>query len=200
MNMSVRKIFKINKGFTLAEVLITLVIVGVVAALTIPNIIYETKKHEYSARLKKFYSAMKQASLRSEVDNKGWSDWAIAESTSSRGLEVEQNFMNTYLLPYVSFVKKESNKIYFNDGSSLQCHKGDCMDFIFDVNGDKAPNQVGRDIFDFLYCKSQMQFVSYNAVTSRSAALSNCASNPYTCSTLVMIDGWEFKKDYPYRL
>jgi len=50
-----------KKGFTLAEVLITLVIIGVVVAMTIPNVINNSKKQEYSAKFKKFYSTMKQA-------------------------------------------------------------------------------------------------------------------------------------------
>ena len=49
--------FKIYKyGFTLAEVLITLVIVGVVAAMTIPTLINNTNKQEYVSRIKKTYS------------------------------------------------------------------------------------------------------------------------------------------------
>lgn len=39
-----------NKGFTLAEVLITLGIIGVVVALTLPALINEYKKQEYVAR------------------------------------------------------------------------------------------------------------------------------------------------------
>lgn len=39
------------KGFTLAEVLITLVIIGVIAAITVPTIITGTRKSEFSARL-----------------------------------------------------------------------------------------------------------------------------------------------------
>ena len=40
-------------GFTLAEVLITLVIIGVVAALTIPTAINKKNDHEIVSRLKK---------------------------------------------------------------------------------------------------------------------------------------------------
>ncbi len=50
---------KKNKyGFTLAEVLITLVIIGVISAMTIPTIIQNTQKQEYYARLKKNYSVI----------------------------------------------------------------------------------------------------------------------------------------------
>ena len=42
-------------GFTLAEVLITLGIIGVVAALTIPSLMTAYNKHITETRLKKFF-------------------------------------------------------------------------------------------------------------------------------------------------
>ena len=56
-------------AFTLAEVLITLGIIGIVAAMTLPTIIQKQYQKEASSRLKKFYSAMSQSILLSEVDN-----------------------------------------------------------------------------------------------------------------------------------
>ena len=54
----------IKNGFTLAEVLITLVIIGVIAAMTIPTLINKTNKQEYVSRLKKAYSTLAQATNR----------------------------------------------------------------------------------------------------------------------------------------
>ena len=54
----------IKNGFTLAEVLITLVIVGVIAAMTIPTLMNNTNKQEYVAGLKKAYSTMTQATQK----------------------------------------------------------------------------------------------------------------------------------------
>ena len=48
------------RGFTLAEALITLVIIGVIAALTIPAILVNTEQHEYKSALKKALSALNQ--------------------------------------------------------------------------------------------------------------------------------------------
>jgi prepilin-type N-terminal cleavage/methylation domain-containing protein len=45
-------------AFTLAEVLITLAIIGVVAALTIPTVVRNYQKQETITRLKKAYSAL----------------------------------------------------------------------------------------------------------------------------------------------
>ena len=46
------------RGFTLAEVLITLVIIGVIASMTIPTLMNKTNKQEYVSRLKKAYSTL----------------------------------------------------------------------------------------------------------------------------------------------
>ncbi len=42
-----------SKGFTLAEVLITLVIIGIIAAITVSSIIVSTQKRETVSKLKK---------------------------------------------------------------------------------------------------------------------------------------------------
>lgn len=57
--LSVR--FTISKGFTLAEVLITLGIIGVVAALTIPALISDSQKQQEVTALKKAYSEIQNA-------------------------------------------------------------------------------------------------------------------------------------------
>lgn len=50
-----------HKGFTLAEVLITLGIIGVVAAMTIPTLVNNYQKQHYVVQLKKNYSMLSQA-------------------------------------------------------------------------------------------------------------------------------------------
>lgn len=49
-----------KKAFTLAEALVTLVIIGVIAALTIPGILVNTEQHEYKSALKKALSMLNQ--------------------------------------------------------------------------------------------------------------------------------------------
>ena len=55
-----------KKGFTLAEVLITLGIIGVVAAMTIPNLIANANANKYRSQFKKTVSSLSQAARMSE--------------------------------------------------------------------------------------------------------------------------------------
>ena len=59
--------FKIY-AFTLAEVLITLGIIGVVAAMTMPSLIQNYQKKQTAVKLERFYSIMSQAVLRWQQD------------------------------------------------------------------------------------------------------------------------------------
>lgn len=53
-----------KKAFTLAEVLITLGIIGVVAAMTIPGLIQNSKNKELQTKLKKAYSDWNQVAMK----------------------------------------------------------------------------------------------------------------------------------------
>ena len=59
---------KKSLAFTLAEVLLTMTIIGVVAAMTIPTLHYQRVKKEYTTKLKNFYSRMDNAILDMETD------------------------------------------------------------------------------------------------------------------------------------
>lgn len=56
-------------GFTLAEVLITLAIIGVVAAITIPTIVINSQKNSYLTSLKKAYTNFNQVLIKMAADN-----------------------------------------------------------------------------------------------------------------------------------
>ena len=214
-----------SRGFTLAEVLITLGIIGVVASLTIPSLIQNIKKSESTARIKKFYSIMSQAVLMSENENgssKEWTKAATTEKDPDTGLYDDEDsknseiYFNTYLKDYLKYLKTEKDestnlfKVVLNDGSTVLIRNGQCMDFIFDYNGDKIPNEEGRDRYRFLICPkgfekflgngNRFETYYYAQSKSREARLSDCKNNPIFCSGLLEYDNWEFKSDYPYRL
>ena len=218
--------------------LITLGIIGVVAALTIPNIIGHYKKVEVSSRLKKFYSLMEQAILMSEMENGDSKEWFKASTQyddegnvdyDAQG-KVSKEFFMTYLAPYFKYtsitdgkntIDDDGNKtgtttkIFLTDGSYFSFNNGSCLDIQFDTNGYKKPNEFGRDKFVFLMCFSEgtrqyhcgsnkKAFCSYgdgqNTDNTRAKRLADCKKRGYYCSGLLLMDGFEFKDDYPYKL
>ena len=58
-----------KSGFTLAEVLITLGIIGVVAAMTMPSLVQKTQDKELISRIKKTYSELNNVLLTVQADN-----------------------------------------------------------------------------------------------------------------------------------
>jgi len=60
---------KIKNGFTLAEVLITLVIIGVIAAMTIPTLINKTQDQELKSQFSKAYSTVAQALTKTVIND-----------------------------------------------------------------------------------------------------------------------------------
>lgn len=71
INMTFKSCKKLNfsDGFTLAEVLITLVIIGVIAAMTIPTLMKNTEKQELVSGLKKANSTLQQAMINISRNN-----------------------------------------------------------------------------------------------------------------------------------
>ncbi len=227
-------------AFTLAEVLITLAVIGIVAAMTIPTLIQSYKKQVATTKLKKFYSMMEQAIKLSEIDNGSVEYWSKSKQVLddkgnsdilANANEAEKFFMQ-YLGPYMKYTSiekaksnesKESNdpyndlpqelKVVLSDGTHIIMHNGDCIDFNFDINGDKKPNSYGNDIFLFIlgFTNEQMKaygcdgkhfcaFGGYLPVKTRESALDRCKQTPKSCPFLLFYDNFEFKDDYPYKL
>lgn len=207
-------------GFTLAEVLITLGIIGVVAALTLPALIQKQQKQEASSRLKKFVSTFSQAILFAENEYGPHAGWEIGEMNN---YDSALNFMNKYIKPYVKYIDIEKAdmeinmrgaKMRFLDGSVVSVAIGACYDIVYDYNGDKKPNELGKDIFRFLLCNSEAAcsikpiFRSFychtkevydkNYPKNRQEMITQCKLNSSYCTILLENDNWEFKKDYPY--
>lgn len=110
---------QICKAFTLAEVLITLGIIGVVASMTMPSLIQSHRRQVVEARLQKFYSTINQAITMSEGDNGNKADWVSADT---------DDFFNRYLRNYLSYVKYDNKRVeggndfrvvYLPDGSAF---------------------------------------------------------------------------------
>uniref|UniRef100_UPI004028355B prepilin-type N-terminal cleavage/methylation domain-containing protein n=1 Tax=Candidatus Scatousia sp. TaxID=3085663 RepID=UPI004028355B len=100
-----------KKGFTLAEVLITLGIIGIVAAMTLPALINHYKKRETVEKLKASYSILNNALESAKVDyGTDIKNWNL--SPYDDPIQNADYFAEHYLLPYLKVVKdcKESTE------------------------------------------------------------------------------------------
>ncbi len=157
-------------GFTLAEVLITLAIIGVVAALTIPAVVRNYQKQETVIRLKKAYTIMNQAVANSELENASKDQWDYSvnantfyETYLKKYLKVSYDYgLSTPSTTYTALDGKTrctwavccsgTRKIGLTDGMFLFI--GDTYTplpgwrpMAIDINGKKGPNKAGRDMF-----------------------------------------------------
>lgn len=185
MNLKIFKNSKYPNGFTLAEVLITLVIIGIIAVMTIPTLMKNTQKQEFVTALKKAQSTLQNALVSMAKEN-----------DSSPG---DYSFLRT--VRFVDELEKVANVIkkcnnseqcfgtslrgggvykypnntltYFTDGRSAVLADGQFVSYcplsssdatygisdedksnaiiriVMDINGNKSPNVVGRDVFYF---------------------------------------------------
>lgn len=133
-----------KKAFTLAEVLITLGIIGIVAAMTLPSIIQKNNNKVVETRLKKFYSAMNQAILMAENDygdKKYWYKDLKGAQLDEDGKPIpgsseQEKWFNKYLAPYLNILEHEtlangSYIVYFADGGALQLAPQTTRDYYF---------------------------------------------------------------------
>ena len=205
-----------KKGFTLAEVLITLGIIGIVAALTIPALVSNYRKRVVVERLKKFYTVMNQAVLQATEEYGDWKQWDVSE---------ENPLIELYLKKYLKLIKTErkDNKTYyyFSDGSTFypayaepdfrynqefvfcpvasRCEKRgvEKFNFVFNIpsyNINLTP--FNNPIEPFAWKWSGKREDLFKGEFACSTATSD--RNDY-CATLIMIDGWQISKDYPFR-
>jgi len=81
-------------AFTLAEVLLALAIIGVIAALTIPTILNNIKNAELVENLKKHYSSLNQLQKKLQADSMNFSDIFVYGETSAQSVDRLSKYLN----------------------------------------------------------------------------------------------------------
>ena len=223
-----------NKGFTLAEVLITLGVIGVVSAMTLPTLIQKQRDKANVAKLQKVYSVLSQAVLRAKNEQGEFSAWSMPNSQAG----CNEVFAN--IKPYIKYIKDCGNKsgcwaenvksltggdarwygnnlnaliqngyysFILSDGTNviidilsikdksikdsfginLQDFSNDYTTFVVDINGNKAPNVAGRDIFIFLLSNKGLVPAGYYNTTNCTTDSSKSTTDAgFTCAFKVL--------------
>lgn len=96
-----------RKAFTLSEVLITLTIIGIVAAMTLPTLIGKYKEKQTVTAVKVAYSTFSQAFM--QIVNDYGSLYALAPSTTSgennSGYKKNANYTITAMQKYIKTIR-----------------------------------------------------------------------------------------------
>ena len=122
-----------KKGFTLSEVLITLSIVGIVAALTVPGVMKNYQNRMYTAQLKKAYSQVANATLAimNDENTDNFFETSAANETKSDEnddkLQNPKEGMGYFLTKYFTTARRNCSE----DGTCASKAKG----FYTNVNG-----------------------------------------------------------------
>lgn len=139
-------------GFTLAEVLITLGIIGVVAAMTIPSLMNSTGQAEFKTGMKKALSVLNQAvTMNVALDGNDFSAMTTTVTNQSGSLYnmfvTRMNIVNTGTANAPANLQGTNYALFFNDGmiisfpqTASSCTTTAPCRLIVDVNGVKRPN------------------------------------------------------------
>lgn len=178
---------KFKPAFTLAEVLIALGIIGIVAALTIPRLFTKCKEMQYRTTYKKVYSSLNQAIKYAQEDDgvdlttsrKDIDDGAGVYSGDYNIGEIFK-FISRYYNAKTTCFENNADKCWVCEGGESGCtsscegatgapdwqgcrkssyafvdangvayylYKNSEFPILIDVNGNRKPNQLGRDRF-----------------------------------------------------
>ncbi len=160
-------------AFTLAEVLITLGIIGVVAAMTIPTLQAKIQEKRYTTQYKKIFSELNQAMLLLQEDESLPSTLCRANDSECFRDKIASKLKVSHVCDGTvpnkcqetsEFLDKKSNgSSMFDPNSELpslvtlsgytvkfkleDCSTGVCGKVFVDTNGLSLPNVVGKDEF-----------------------------------------------------
>ena len=204
-----------RQAFTLAEVLITLGIIGVVAALTLPALINNYEKSVVETRMQKFYTNINAALKLSIVENGDMVDWTFPQDYYDA--DGSEQFFNTYLknnLQYLKTVPRVTTswptsgiEVDLNDGSAFvlsdtwityypnanKKQRSGVDSFIFIIN--KNGNSVIPHGYDLKLNEStikRVEDVSYSCNGKSRKAFNR------SCAAYIMQNGWKIPEYYPW--
>ena len=218
-----------KRAFTLAEVLITLGIIGIVAAMTLPALMMDYKKRATISKLRKAYTVISQAyyssynllgdpsqsviqsSAREYFDN-FWAPYLIVRKycdtyedcgyTSNRPFTYTKGGSSDYCITLgdtrVPFITRDGITYIVFTAIRQNGNLNDTRIVIVDINGGKAPNKYGDDVFFFeRLTDGSVKPFGYNLSKESIDASCSTSGQGFYCAEKLARSGWKFPSDYP---
>ncbi len=196
----------------MAEVLVTLGIIGVVSAMTVPTLMQNYQRQSYVTQLHKVYNELNQATLRYQTDRNalnlkeaGLTSQAAAENFIESNFKIVQKCGSNITPCFASSYKKiagtssigwhtpRTNYIIASGtaiGVSYRPVGDVLLELYVDTNGAKCPNIAGRDIFAmFVYNNGIID--DFNFSENTTAPMTEAARNTnYTNACAADTTNW----------
>ena len=201
------KIYKKTLAFTLAETLIVMGIIGVVAALTLPNLNQSTGNKEKVAKVKKVYQNLTDAMGRVEAVYGHANDWYTANGNAMGGELVGKRMLDfmkvskecgsgtkTGICKHNSTSMPQGYVFIMADGTYVDMYDGEIF---VDIDGPtKGANTLGKDIFRFQYFNGSNygEIIPNGQATFASNATSYVSSCTDCTAWVVMNDNMDYLK------
>ncbi len=206
-----------RSAFTLAEVLVTLGIIGVVSAMTIPTLMQNHQRTTYVTQLHKVYNEVSQAvqmimtdsnavSLKeSKLRRQGLSYFfnyfkttqTCAGSDTSDCFASDYTNMNGTAITLSDTIPSTAQCAVVASGASICINGNDSYIIVTDINGKAGPNILGRDLFSFILANDgsiDLGDVDDKVANFSTLCSSNSADDYGYCFAKIINDGW--KMDY----
>lgn len=168
-----KKMFRLS-AFTLAETLLTLVVIGVVAAMTLPALKHHADEQKFVAYTQKAFADVSDATARLETKYGESRFWDLsnmetikgyyvtvldsvpftAASWASSSIKGDANGSQTYHFRTNNGFTWSVNKVAYNSSSP------NVVGITVDVNGSSEPNVEGVDVHSFYILNDKVMPVS----------------------------------------
>ena len=165
-------LLKKKVAFTLAEVLITLSILGIVAAIAIPNLIQNYKKQYTISRLKQAYSIVTEATRRAEI---------LSGTNSDNWNLTNVNDVKKYIYPQLNIAHNCGTQ----GGSCIGTHRSKLKDGAVNANGGKPITSTAG--YTYIDLGNNSYWNVYYAGTVNGVILKNGMSIGTNCSPLTYV-------------
>ncbi|EKE04455.1 MAG: hypothetical protein ACD_20C00075G0004 [uncultured bacterium] len=201
--MNKKASFPLQKAFTLAELLLSLTIIGVIASYTIPTLMQNVQEAYFKTAWKKAFSDFNQATSRLLLDNGGTLAGVFANSNDIKNKYAQHlihikscnvNAFGSCWHPDMGFYYMNGTAVDWNNPSGLIGGNGNlvyiiwrsldceleiygvkkCGSIWIDINGFKEPNTVGKDIFGMDILKDRLR--PYGAIGDVFPPATDCTS------------------------